>query len=67
MVTKAAVVSVEEMRGAAGLNSPPMFRAYYRILKRGRKPLRYTYKWARDELEAWMLTQEWLRERGYKV
>ena len=44
-----------------------MFRVYYRVLKRGKKPLRYTYQVAVDELDAFMRAQDWLRQRGYKV
>ena len=67
MVTRAAVVSAEKWIGTWPEHPHTMFRVHYRILKRGKKPLRYTYQVAVDELDAFMRAQDWLRQRGYKV
>lgn len=39
----------------------------YKILKRGRKRLLYTYVRARDEMEAFTSMRDRLRQKGYKL
>ncbi len=67
MVTRAAVVSVERWIGTWPEHPHTVFRVYYRVLKRGKKRLRYTSLLAVDELAAFMQAQDWLRQQGYKV
>lgn len=43
------------------------FGIYYKLLKRGRKRMRWFYVVARDEMEAFTNAREQLRKQGYKV
>lgn len=67
MVTRAAVVSVERWIGTWPGHPHIVFRVHYRVLKRGKKPLRRISLLAVDELDAFMRAQDGLRQRGYKV
>ena len=69
MVTRAGIVRIKQAFPLLGSKRGEecYFTAYYRILKRGRKPVRWMDIRAHDELEAYMKACEALRRMGHKI
>lgn len=69
MVTRAAIIRISQAFPLldSKRGEECYFNLYYRVLKRGRKPERWMYVRAQDELEAYTKGCEVLRRMGYKI
>jgi len=64
--TRATVLRVKGMTNYSFL-PPYRFHVVYKVLARGKKKERTLYIEAADEIGAFLGTQRWLREQGYKI